>query len=72
VPGAVNEVPPHPTGNKQLRELAALEACTCIVFIDNTSACPDHLLVPALLAELEKSGGRLGFTNGTKKIRLNL
>jgi nickel-dependent lactate racemase len=30
----------------------------CIVFTDSTRACPDHLLVPTLLGELEKGGVR--------------
>jgi nickel-dependent lactate racemase len=55
VPGAINEALAHPIGSKPLRELAGPGTRACIVFTDITRACPDHLLVPALLAELEKA-----------------
>src|SRR5512137_1651479 len=46
----------HPIGSAPLRELAKAGQRVCIVFTDITRASPDHLLVPALLAELEKAG----------------
>ncbi|MBE3117419.1 MAG: nickel-dependent lactate racemase [Candidatus Atribacteria bacterium] len=58
VPGAISEALAHPIGTKPLRELAGPGNRACIVFTDITRACPDHLLVPALLAELEKAGVR--------------
>jgi nickel-dependent lactate racemase len=54
----INEALDHPIGTKPLRDLAGPGTCVCIVFTDITRACPDHLLVPALLAELEKAGVR--------------
>jgi nickel-dependent lactate racemase len=46
----------HPIGTKPLRELASRGIRACIVFTDVTRSCPDHLLVPAILTELEKAG----------------
>ena len=43
----------HPIGCSRLRELARAGDRVCIVFTDAPRASPDHLLVPALLAELE-------------------
>lgn len=45
-----------PLGTAQLRQLASKGQRVCIVFTDITRASPDHLLVPALLAELEQNG----------------
>ncbi|MCX6034579.1 MAG: nickel-dependent lactate racemase, partial [Chloroflexi bacterium] len=58
VPGAISEALAHPIRTKPLRELARPSTRACIVFTDITRACPDHLLVPALLVELEKAGVR--------------
>ncbi len=58
VPGAISAALAHPIGIKPLRELARPGTRACIVFTDITRACPDHLLVPALLGELEKAGVR--------------
>ncbi len=58
IPGTIRKVLADPIGTKPLRELAAPGTRACIVFTDITRACPDHLLVPALLAELEKAGVR--------------
>ncbi len=58
VPGAIRTALAHPIGTKPLRELAGPGDRACIVFTDITRACPDHLLVPALLVELEKAGVR--------------
>ena len=55
---AIKEALDHPIGKPPLRELAKPGDRACIVFTDITRACPDHLLVPALLAELEKAGVR--------------
>jgi nickel-dependent lactate racemase len=58
VPGAINEALAHPIGSRPLRELANPGTRACIVFTDITRACPDYLLVPPLLVELEKAGVR--------------
>lgn len=42
-----------PIGAPRLRELARKGQRVCIVFTDITRSSPDHLLVPALLGELE-------------------
>jgi len=46
----------HPIHSAPLHELTRTGQRVCIVFTDITRASPDHLLVPALLAELEKAG----------------
>ncbi|MEW6093702.1 MAG: nickel-dependent lactate racemase [Chloroflexota bacterium] len=48
----------HPIGSPPLVELAKPGSRVCIVFTDSTRACPDHILVPAMLGELEKAGVR--------------
>lgn len=53
---AIREALEHPIGSPHLRELARSGDRVCIVFTDSTRSCPDHLLVPALLAELEAAG----------------
>jgi len=45
-----------PLGTPPLHQLARQGQRVCIVFTDITRASPDHMLVPALLAELEKGG----------------
>ena len=45
-------------GTPSLRHLALPGQKVCIVFTDITRSCPDHLLVPALLSELELAGIR--------------
>ena len=47
-----------PIGTPRLREIAKRGDRACIVFTDITRASPDHLLVGALLAELEAAGVR--------------
>jgi nickel-dependent lactate racemase len=47
-----------PIGAPRLRELARKGQRVCIVFTDITRSSPDHLLVPALLGELELCGVR--------------
>jgi len=58
ISSAIQEALDHPIGTPPLREMAKRGDRACIVFTDITRACPDHLLVPALLAELEKAGLR--------------
>jgi lactate racemase len=53
---AIQEALSNPIGSPPLREIANPGDTVCIVFTDSTRSCPDHLLVPALLAELEKAG----------------
>ncbi|MBC7223333.1 MAG: DUF2088 domain-containing protein, partial [Anaerolineae bacterium] len=47
-----------PVSSPRLRDLAKPGDKVCIVFTDVTRASPDHLLVPPVLAELEKAGVR--------------
>jgi nickel-dependent lactate racemase len=55
---AIGESLAHPVGSLPLRELASSGDRVCIAFTDITRSSPDHLLVPALLEELEKAGVR--------------
>ena len=55
---AIQKALEFPLGTPRLRQLASQGKKVCIVFTDITRATPDHLLVPALLAELEQSGVR--------------
>lgn len=45
-----------PLGSEPLRTLAQGAQSVCIAITDATRACPDHLLVPPMLAELEAAG----------------
>ncbi len=45
-----------PLNSKRLTELATPDQRVVIVFTDATRACPDHILVPAILRELETAG----------------
>ncbi len=56
VPQAIQDALAHPIGTLPLRELAKPGEKACIVFTDSTRASPDHLLVPAILNELERAG----------------
>jgi nickel-dependent lactate racemase len=58
VANAVRESLAQPVGSSSLRKLAAPGNRVCIVFTDITRSSPDHLLVPALLGELEEAGVR--------------
>jgi nickel-dependent lactate racemase len=58
VPVAIAQALGQPINSPPLRELAQAGDTACIVFTDVTRASPDHLLVPALLAELEAAGVR--------------
>ena len=53
---AIAEALAHPAGTLPLSQLARPGNRVCIVFTDITRACPDHLLVPPLLSELNASG----------------
>jgi lactate racemase len=54
--GAIQRALHQPVGSAPLRRLAKAGDRACIVFTDATRASPDHLLMPALLCELEKAG----------------
>jgi nickel-dependent lactate racemase len=58
VPAAIRAALSDPIGSPPVRALAQRGDTVCIVFTDITRASPDHLLVPALLAELEAAGVR--------------
>jgi nickel-dependent lactate racemase len=58
VEGAIAATLAHPIGAPALREMAQPGDRVCVVFTDITRASPDHLLVPALLTELEAAGVR--------------
>jgi nickel-dependent lactate racemase len=62
VEAAVQEALAHPIGSPAVHELVgrrvAASLKVCIVFTDITRASPDHVLVPALLRELEAAGVR--------------
>ena len=56
VPGAVRQKLAKPVSSPPLRELARPGDRVCIVVTDVTRACPDHLLVPPILEELNAGG----------------
>jgi nickel-dependent lactate racemase len=56
VEAAVQAALAEPTGMPPLSTLAWPGATVCIVVTDNTRACPDHALVPPVLAELQAAG----------------
>ena len=58
VGSAIAEALANPIGAPPLREIARPGDRACIVFTDVTRASPEHLLVPALLRELEAAGVR--------------
>jgi nickel-dependent lactate racemase len=58
VEAAIAEALEKPVNSPPLRELVRPGGTVCIVFTDITRASPDHLLVPALLAELAAAGVR--------------
>ena len=55
---AINKALADPIHSPPLRELAQQGNTVCIVFTDITRNTPEHLLVPALLAELHAAGVR--------------
>ncbi len=58
VPAAITQALAKPINSPPLRELARPGDTACVVFTDITRVSPDHLLVPAILAELESAGVR--------------
>jgi nickel-dependent lactate racemase len=58
LPAAIRAALAAPIHSPPLQALARPGDRVCIVFTDITRASPDHLLVPALLAELEATGVR--------------
>ncbi len=48
----------HPISSAPLRELANSKSRVCVVFTDITRSCPERLLVPPILAELNAAGVR--------------
>jgi nickel-dependent lactate racemase len=55
---AIRQALAFPIGSPPLHQIAKPGDRICIVFTDITRSSPDHLLVPALLGELEKAGVR--------------
>jgi nickel-dependent lactate racemase len=55
---AIDEALADPINSPPLRELAKQGDTVCIVFTDITRNTPEHVLVPALLAELHAAGVR--------------
>jgi nickel-dependent lactate racemase len=55
---AVRDALAHPISSPPLKNLASPDDRVCIVFTDITRSSPDHLLVPAILVELEEAGVR--------------
>jgi len=55
---AVEQALAHPVAAPPLGETARPGNRVCIVFTDITRSCPDHWLVPPILAELETAGVR--------------
>lgn len=55
---AIEKALAKPIGTPPLRKMARPGDSVCIIFTDITRACPEHLLVPAILKELEKAGVR--------------
>lgn len=46
----------QPLQSPRLIDLASPSMRVCIVFTDATRACPDHILVPAIMRELDRAG----------------
>ncbi|MDB4443746.1 nickel-dependent lactate racemase [bacterium] len=53
---SISEALAHPINSPPLPELAKPGDTVCIVFTDITRSSPDHLLVPAILKQLEATG----------------
>lgn len=58
VPKAIQMALENPIGTPPLKNISKPGDRICIVFTDITRSSPDHLLVPALLKELELAGVR--------------
>lgn len=56
VPSSIRMALENPLGSAPLKELARPRDKVCIVVTDSTRPCPDHLLVPPILTELEDAG----------------
>ena len=56
VPKAIQKALENPIGTPPLKNIAKPGDRICVVFTDITRSSPDHLLVPALLKELEQAG----------------
>lgn len=56
VESSIRESLENPVGSAPLKELARPRYNVCIVVADSTRPCPDHLLVPPILTELEDAG----------------
>jgi nickel-dependent lactate racemase len=56
VSGAIQAALLRPIDSPPLHQLAHAGNRVCIVFTDITRSSPDHLLVPAVLSELERAG----------------
>lgn len=55
-PDRIRAVLRNPTASRPLRELARPQDTVCIVIADATRPCPDYLLVPPVLEELQAAG----------------
>jgi lactate racemase len=55
---AVAKALTNPIGTPRLRDMVRSGNRVCIVFTDITRSCPDQLLIPPLLSELEAGGVR--------------
>ena len=53
---AVEDALAQPLSSPHLIDLASPAMRVCLVFTDATRACPDHILVPAILRELDRAG----------------
>lgn len=53
---AVRKALANPVGSRPIREMVKAGDRVCIVFTDMTRSSPDHVLVPALLKEVESAG----------------
>ncbi len=58
VESAIGKALEKPIGTPPLRKMATTGDTVCIIFTDITRSCPEDLLVPAMLKELEKAGVR--------------
>jgi len=58
VKSAIEKALAKPIGTPPLRKMVKDGEQVCIVFTDITRSCPEHLIVPAILRELEKAGVR--------------
>lgn len=58
VESAIGKALAKPTGTPTLRKIVKDGEQVCIVFTDITRSCLEHLIVPAILRELEKAGVR--------------